>query len=42
MQCIQCSHESELKNIAEFNKTSLVEEREVVLSAQQSRENSGL
>ena len=42
MQCIQCSHESELKNIAEFRKTSRGEEREVVLSAHRNRENSGL
>jgi len=42
MQCIQCSHEAELKNIAEFNKTPLGEERVAVLSAHRSRENSGL
>ena len=42
MQCIQCSHESELKNIAEFQKTPLGEEREVVLSAHRNRGNSDL
>ncbi len=42
VQCIQCSHETELKNIVEFNKTSLGEDRGVVLSAHRSRESGGL